>query len=168
MNKLIFINIFRFIVLVLLQVLILNKINLFGHLNPMVYIVWVFLFPVRKNKTAFLLLSFLLGLTIDFFSDSGGIHAAATLFIAFYRLSLLEFILRKTDFDYLLFNLRAISFSKAFFYIAISTLIHHTIVFSLEYFSFHEFTTIIYNTFLTSIFTIFTILLGILFFTKKK
>ena len=110
MNKLIFTNIFRFIVLVLLQVLILNKINLFGHINPMVYIVWVFLFPIRKNKTAFLLLSFLLGLTIDHFSDSGGIHAAATLFIAFYRLSLLEFILRKTDFDYLLFNLRAISF----------------------------------------------------------
>jgi len=168
MNKLIFTNAIRFIVLVLVQVLILNKINLFGHLNPMVYIVWVFLFPIRKNKTTFLLLSFLLGLTIDFFSDSGGIHAAATLFIAFNRLSILQFILGKTDFDYLLFNLRSIAFSKALFYIAISTLIHHTIVFSLEYFSFNEFSTIIYNTFLTTIFTVFIILLGIIFFTKKK
>ena len=87
MNKLILNNTFRFVVLVLLQVLVLNKVNLFGYLNPMVYIVWVFLFPVRKNKTTFLILSFLLGLTIDSFSDSGGIHAAATLFIAFYRLS---------------------------------------------------------------------------------
>ena len=168
MNKLILINAFRFIILVLLQVLVLNKVNLFGYLNPMVYIVWVFLFPIRKNKTVFLLLSFILGLTIDFFSDSGGIHTAATLFIAFYRLSILKLILRKSDFDYLLFNLRSISFGKAFFYIAISTLIHHTIVFSLEYFSFNEYTAIIYNTLLTSFFTILIILLGIILFTKKK
>lgn len=158
----------RFLALILLQVLVLNHINLFGYLNPMVYVVWVVLFPVRKNKSLFLILSFLLGLSIDFFSDSGGINAAATLFIAFIRLPILKIVLKKTDFDYLLFNLRAISFSKAFLFISILTVIHHFIVFSLEYFSLNSFTTIISNTILTSVFTIIISILGIILFTKKR
>ena len=159
-------NTISFVGLVLLQVLVLNHINLFGYINPLVYIVWVFLFPIRKNISVFLLLSFLLGLSIDFFSDSGGINAAATLFIAFIRLPLLKAILRKSDFDYLLFNLRSTSFSKAFSFIAILTIIHHLIVFSLEYFSFNA--SIISKSIFTSIFTIILILLGMALFTKKK
>ena len=112
MNNLIFSNSIRFIGLILLQVLVLNYVNLFGYLNPMVYIVWIFLFPIRKNQTFFLLASFILGLSVDFFSDSGGINAAATLFIAFIRLPILKAVLRKSDFDYVLFNLRTVSIDK--------------------------------------------------------
>ncbi len=168
MNNLVLNNIIRFLILVLLQVLVLNHIHFFGYLNPMVYIVWVLLFPIRKSQTLFLILSFLLGLSIDFFSDSGGINAAATLFIAFIRLPILKIVLKKTDFDYLLFNIRSISFSKALLFISILTLIHHFIVFSLEYFSLNYFPSIIYNTILTSIFTIIISILGIILFTKKK
>lgn len=168
MNNLIISNSIRFIGLVLIQVFVLNHVNLFGYLNPLVYIVWVFLFPIRKNKSLFLIASFLLGLSVDFFSDSGGINAAATLFIAFVRLPILKAILRKSDFDYILFNLRAISFDKIFIYIATLTIMHHFIVFSLEYFSFNALTTIISNTFFTSIFTIILSILGILLFIKKK
>ena len=168
MNNLILSNGFRFIGLVLLQVLILNHINLFGYLNPLVYIAWVFLFPIRKNKSLFLIASFLLGLSIDFFSDSGGINAAATLFIAFFRLSILKAVLRKSDFDYLLFNLRSLSIDKIFLYIATLTIMHHFIVFSLEYFSFNSFINVLKSTFFTSIFTIILSILGIFLFTKKK
>ncbi|PHS51924.1 MAG: rod shape-determining protein MreD [Lutibacter sp.] len=168
MNNLIVSNSIRFIGLVLLQVLVLNHINLFGYINPFVYIVWIFLFPIRKNLSVFLILSFLLGLSVDFFSDSGGLNAAATLFIAFIRIPILKAVLRKSDFDYLLFNLRAISIDKLFIYIATLTLIHHFIIFSFEYFSFNDFTTIISTTFFTSIFTILLSLLGILLFVKKK
>lgn len=168
MNNLILSNGFRFIGLVLLQVLILNHINLFGYLNPLVYIAWVFLFPIRKNKSLFLIASFLLGLSIDFFSDSGGINAAATLFIAFFRLSILKAVLRKSDFDYLLFNLRSLSIDKIFLYIATLTIMHHFIVFSLEYFSFNAFINVLKSTFFTSIFTIILSILGLFLFTKKK
>ena len=168
MNKLILINAFRFVALVLLQVLVLNKINLFGYLNPMVYIVWVFLFPIRKNKTVFLILSFLLGLTIDFFSNSGGINAAATLLIAYIRLPLLSKILNKTDFDYQSFNIRSISFGKSFAFIIILTFVHHLILFGLEYFSFSNFGTILSKTVLSTLFTTATIFIVIILFTKKE
>lgn len=161
-------NTVRFIGLLFLQVFVLNHLNIFGHINPMVYIVWVFLFPVRKTRGVFLILSFLLGISIDFFSDSGGINAFAITFIAYFRLPILMAVLRRSDLDYTQFNLKALSANRIILFISILTIMHHFIVFSLEYFSFGEFLTIISNTFLTSIFTILISFLGITLFAKKK
>ena len=161
-------NIIWFFLLVILQVLIFNNINLFGYTNPLIYIVFVFYYPLQKEKSLFLFLSFLLGLSIDFFSNSGGINAAATLFIAFIRMPLLSSILGKSDFDHHLFDLRAISFAKALSFIVLMTLAHHFIVFSLDYFSLSEFMPIVTKTLVTSCFSIFLILVGIVLFTKKR
>ncbi len=168
MNNLAVNNAVRFIGLLFLQVLILNYLNIFGHINPMVYIVWVFLYPVRKTRSLFLILSFLLGISIDFFSDSGGINAFAITFIAYFRLPILMAVLKKSDLDYGQFNLKTLSANKTILFISILTVIHHFIVFSLEYFSFSELLNIISNTVLTSIFTIMISFLGITLFAKKK
>lgn len=168
MNNLVLNNAIRFFSLLFLQVFFLNHLNIFGHINPMVYIVWVFLFPVRKSRSLLLILSFLLGIFIDFFSDSGGVNAFAITFIAYFRLPILMAVLRKSDLDYAQFNLKTLSFNKVFLFIAALTLIHHFIIFSLEYFSFSEFLNIIYSTILTSFFTILISFLGITLFTKKK
>lgn len=168
MNNIAINNTIRFIALLFLQVLVFNHMNIFGNINPMIYIVWVFLFPVRKKRGLFLILSFFLGSSIDFFSDSGGINAFAITFIAYLRLPILIAILRKSDFDYAQFNLRTISTNKAFLFIVTLTFIHHFIVFSLEYFSFNAILSIISNTILTSIFTILISTLGIVLFTKKN
>lgn len=168
MNNIALNNAIRFIGLLFLQVFILNHVNIFGHINPMVYIAWVFLFPVRKTRSIFLILSFLLGISIDFFSDSGGVNAFAITFIAYFRLPILMAVLRKSDLDYGQFNLKTLSVNKIILFISILTFIHHFIVFSLEYFSFNELLNIISSTVLTSIFTILISFLGITLFTKKK
>lgn len=168
MNKLFFENTIRFIVLVVLQAVVFNHINFFDYINPMVYIVWIFLFPLRKNIGLFLILSFLLGISVDVFSDSGGINAAATVFIAFIRLPLLKTILRKSDIDYLSFNIKTISLNKRIIYISILTVIHHFIVFSFVYFNFKELSVILLNTLVTSIFTIVLSILGIQLFNKRS
>ena len=168
MNNLALNNTIRFIVLLFLQVFVLNHVNIFGHINPMVYILWVFLFPVRKTRGVFLILSFLLGISIDFFSDSGGINAFAITFIAYFRLPILMAVLRRSDLDYMQFNIKTLSANKIILYISILTLMHHFIVFSLEYFSFGEILNIISKTIVTSIFTILISFLGITLFAKKK
>lgn len=168
MNSFILKNSIQFIILVLLQVLILNNINLFGYLNPYLYLLFVFFYPLRKDKGSFLFLSFLLGLCIDFFSNSGGINAAATLFIAYIRLPLLSKILNKSDFDYLSFNLRSISFSKSFLYLFLLTFIHHLILFGLEYFNFNAIGIILSKAFFSSLFTVTVIWIAIILFTKKN
>ncbi len=134
----------------------------------MVYIAWVFLYPVRKTRSLFLILSFLLGISIDFFLDSGGVNAFAITFIAYFRLPILMAVLRKSDLDYGQFNLKTLSVNKIILFISILTIIHHFIVFSLEYFSFSEFLNIISSTILTSFFTVLISFLGITLFTKKK
>lgn len=168
MNNNVIKHIAWFVLFILLQVLIFNNINLFDYINPYIYIAFVFYYPLKKEKGMFLFLSFLLGLSIDFFSDTGGINAAATLFIAYIRLPVLSTILRKSDFDFLLFNIRSISFGKAFLYILSLTFIHHLTLFSLDYFSLNEFVSVIYKAIITTALTVSLIFIGIILFTKKR
>ena len=168
MNSLYLKNGFRFVLLVMVQGLIFNHINLFNYINPFVYILFIILFPVRKNIAPFLILSFLLGLSVDFFSDSGGIHAAASTFIAFIRLPYLNFILGRSDFDYLLFHFGGLPLSKAILYLSGLTFIHHLIVFTLEYFSLNEFSIILSKTLYTGLFTIFLSIVALLLFSKRR
>ncbi|MGB1450762.1 MAG: rod shape-determining protein MreD, partial [Marinirhabdus sp.] len=80
----------RFFTLVLVQVVVLDHINLFGYINPYLYIYFIVLYPFTGNRGLIILLGFLLGLTIDVFSDTGGVHAAATTFIAYARPAFLK------------------------------------------------------------------------------
>ena len=109
-----------------------------------------------------------MGLMVDIFSNTGGIHAFASLFIAYIRFPVLSAILRKSDFDFYLFNLRTISFSKAFSYIGLLTLIHHVLVYGMEYFSFRYFGTILLNALLTTVITVLFIVMGMLLFTRRR
>jgi cell shape-determining protein MreD len=78
-------NLLRFVVLVLFQVLILNNIQISGYLNPYVYVLFILLLPFETPHWLMLVTAFLLGLSIDLFSQTPGIHAFATVFMAFFR-----------------------------------------------------------------------------------
>lgn len=158
---------FLFVSLLLLQVLILNNIRLMGYINPYLYIVFVLVYPIKINRFPFLIFSFLLGLVIDTFTNSGGIHAFATLFIAYIRLFFIKSIFKKTESDYQSFSLSLESFDKVFNYVAILTIIHHFILFLLINFGFSNFINVLLNTIFSSIFTLILYFLGRFLFTKK-
>lgn len=160
MNKRSLYFVFVFIALVLLQVLILNNILLLDHINPYVYIAFIFIYPFKTNRFPIISLGFLLGFFVDIFSDSGGIHAFATTTIAFLRPYFFQLIFKKTALDYEFFALRREAFGKIFNFVAILTLIHHFIMFGLLNFSFHNFTYVLSNTFLSGIFTLIIYFLG--------
>lgn len=168
MNNVIAINSIRFIFLVLLQVLLLNNIYFLGYLNPMLYIIFVFLYPLKQEKTMFLIICFFLGLSIDFFSNSGGINAAATLLIAYVRQPILHIIQNKTEFDYLLFNIKKLNFIQAVVYIFSLTFIHHLVVFSLEFYKTQGALTILSKIFITTILSGILISFSIQLFVKNK
>ena len=160
--------VFWAILLLLLQVFIFNKINFMGYINPYIYIAFIFIFPLSKNRFPVLLLSFLYGLSIDFFSDSGGIHAFSLLFVAYIRLFFIKLFFKKTEIDFLLFSLRSEPFGNVFNYVVILTLIHHLILFSLANFSFQNLTEVILNTLFSSVFTLIIYFLGAYIFRKKQ
>jgi len=159
---------FRFLILVLIQVLILNNIHFLDYINPNLYILFIFLYPLEKERANFLWVSFLLGLSIDIFSNSGGINAAAAVCIAYFRLPIFKLVLNKPELDFKLFRLNNESFLRILVLVSILTSIHHFIIFGMEYFSLKSLKLIIYKSVSTSIFTIILSILSILLFTKKK
>lgn len=154
--------------LIPLQVLVLNNIHVMGYVNPYVYISFVFLYPLTQKRINFLTLAFFYGLTIDYFSDTGGIHAFATVFIAYIRLGLLKIVFKKSNLDFLLFNIQEEPINKVFNYVVILTVIHHFILFSLANFSFQNFSHVIVNTVFSSVFTLVLYFLGAFIFRRKK
>ena len=156
----------RFILLVGLQVSVLNHINFLGYINPYVYILFIMLFPIKNNRTLFIFLSFLLGLTIDIFSDSGGIHAAACVSIAYVRPIILKFSFG-TVYEYQTIKFDTVEFSSKFIYIIIMTVIHHFILFSLEIFNISKVILTFQKTLFSSIFTIILCIMITIIFSRK-
>ena len=156
----------RFVLLAGLQVSILNHINFLGYLNPYGYILFILLFPIKNNRTLFIFLSFLLGLTIDIFSDSGGIHAAACVSIAYVRPIILKFSFG-TVYEYQTIKFDTVEFSSKFIYIIIMTVIHHFILFSLEIFNISKVILTFQKTLFSSIFTIILCIMITIIFSRK-
>ena len=169
MTNLLSIHTIRFIMLLLLQVLLFSHINFMGYINPYPYILFILLFPIKNNRLVFILLSFILGLFIDVFLDSGGIHAAAAVTIAFIRPAALKFSFGAL-YDHQAIKFSNVDFAQRFTYISILTVIHHFILFSLEIFNFSKILLVLKNTLFSGIFTILLCLLIIIIFsgTNKK
>lgn len=160
-------HILRFIVLVLVQVIILNHINFLGYINPYLYILFILLFPIKNNRLVFLLLSFLLGLIIDVFSDSGGIHAAACVSIAYLRPLFLKWTFGAA-YEHNTVKFNSIEFGSRLLYISMLTIIHHFILFLLEVFNFSEIILTLQKTLFSSIFTILLTTIVTIIFSKRS
>ncbi|HPF97617.1 MAG: rod shape-determining protein MreD [Mangrovimonas sp.] len=168
MNSSIALHISRFVLLVLLQVLILNHINFLGYINPYAYILFILLFPISNNRQLFILLSFVLGFTIDLFSDSGGIHAAACVTIAYLRPMILKFTFG-TSYEHQTLKIGTSEIGPRITYFTIIILIHHFILFTLEVFNTSNILLIAKKSLFSSIFTlIMCLILTVLFSRNSK
>jgi len=139
-NKLILSNIFRFLIVMLLQVTIFNYTNLFGYINPFIYLYFVLLIPFETPMWIALILAFMTGFTQDLFVSTGGLHAAATTAIAFLRPVLLRTIVSKREYESgLQPGVSDLGWKWFLTYAGVSILIHSLLVFYLDKFSFHGF-----------------------------
>ncbi len=149
-----------FILLVLIQILILNQVQLSGYINPFMYILFILLLPVNSPAYLLLTLAFFIGITVDIFSNSMGIHAFASVFIAYIRPFVIRSVsVRDEDLDNYP-GLMQNKFPWFLKYTVISVIIHHFILFYLEVFSFSDFFNTLLRVMLSSIFSIFIIVLS--------
>ena len=168
MNSALTQNSIRFILLVLIQVLVLNNINFLGYINPYIYILFILLYPIQNNRLLFIFLSFLLGLFVDMFLDSGGVHAAASVLIAYIRPLFLKFSFGMT-YEHQTVKIGHSEMGQRITYISLLTLIHHLVLFSLEVFNSGKILLILKKTLFSSIFTIILcVLITILFSQESK
>lgn len=77
--------IFLVICLISVQVLLLKNLALFGVAFCFIYLLAILSFPINMRSFPLILISFGLGLLIDVFYDTLGLHAAAATLLAFLR-----------------------------------------------------------------------------------
>jgi rod shape-determining protein MreD len=149
-----------FVALVLVQVLLFNQIHLGGFLNPYIYVLFILLLPVSMPQYQVLLLSFLIGITVDWFSNTMGLHAAATVLMGFVRLPVMKmFTLREneqTDYP----GLKQTGFKWFLIYVSVLVVTHHLFLFYTEVFSFDNFFRTLLRSVLSSAFTILIVLVS--------
>ena len=166
MNKEVVLRILFFILLVLLQVLVFSNMYI-GAYVPYIYVLFVILFPIKSNRVVFLLSSFLIGLSLDFFFSSGGVHAAACTIIAYVRPQALKFSFGRS-YEFQTIKLSKVSIASKLAYFSILIVIHHLVLFLLETFNFSFILYSLKNTLFSSIYTIALSLVLVTLFSKRK
>ena len=161
---------FIWIILILSQVLICNNIQLFGYINPYIYILFILILPFKTSKYLVLFLGFLLGLSIDIFSNTPGIHASATTFMAFIRPSIIKILFNKESTDNKdLPPISSIGFVLFTKYTAIMVIVHHLFLFYTEVFSFTNFFFTLSRCLSSIVFSIVIIIISqLLFFNEHQ
>lgn len=127
---------------------------------------FIALFPVKNNRFIIIFLSFLIGLTVDLFTDTGGIHAAACLFIAYIRPLILKFSFG-TIYEHQTIKFNSVEFGSKLTYLTILTFTHHLVLFLLEVFNVYKISLVFQKTLFSSFFTILLVLIITFIFSRK-
>jgi len=154
-------NIVRFIVVVAIQILILNNIQLGGYINPYFYVLFILLMPFETPGWMVTIIGFLLGLSIDLFVNTPGVHASATAFMGYTRLFILRYMAPRDGYEPGSFpRIYYYGFNWFLRYVLILTLIHHTFLFFVEAFHFSAASHILLRIFLSTIFSVSLIMIS--------
>jgi len=163
-------NILRFILLVVMQVLIIQNINLTGYIILLPYVMVIIILPFETNKLIVLFTAFLLGVCVDYFYDSSGLHATACTIMGFSRHYVLKYIAPRDGYDIgVKPTVEDMGLEWFLRYAGTLVLIHHFCLFYLEIFRFSEFFSTLLRVILSSIGTMILIyLIQFLFFSNKR
>ena len=153
MNSTLIVDFFRFIALLVIQIIVFNNMNFYGYISPFPYILFIILYPVNGNKTGLLASSFMLGLIMDMFTNSGEVHATACLILAYYRPYIFKFSFG-LSYEYQTVKLNDVLTPERFSFLLIAILLHHIILFTLEAFEFSFMLDVSIRTLLSSAFTL--------------
>lgn len=168
MNKLIS-NILRFLILVFVQVFLLKNTIIYGLNVPYLYILFILLLPFETPNWLLFLLAFLMGISIDLFNDTLGLHAISCTILALFRILLISITVQKDNYDHDPEpSLGIMGFRWFFFYVLILTFIHHLFLLNFEVFNISEIGATLSRVILSSIFTLLLIFVSELLFFKKK
>ena len=161
----------RFIFFILVQVYVLNQIRPLHHLvNPYIYFLFILWLPFKIGRLSLMLLAFALGLCLDFFTKTPGLHAAPCVLIAYLRPFMINILIphEETETNYREPSFRSMGFAPYFTYAAILTFAHHTFLFLLEALQFAGFIYFIMKTLLSVAISLLILLITEFLFDRKQ
>lgn len=154
MTKVILQYVLLFIALVLAQVVIFNRVCLFNVALPFLFIYFIIRMPLTLSTNWSMTLAFLLGTTIDIFSDTLGMNALACTIVGAVRRPLLRlYISRNEDIPMAEPSLRSLGIGVYMKYVLTVTLIYCSLIFSIEAFTFFNIGQLLLRTICSTILT---------------
>ena len=147
-------NILRFVVVLLLQLLLINNLYFLGIVHPCIYVLFLLALPAEVNRHLLLAIGFATGALMDICCNTFGAHAAACTLLCFLRPYLVSAIVQEEDRLTGTMNTDSLGREAYIKYVVILTLLHHTTLFMLETFSFHNLILTLTQIILSSLLTI--------------
>ena len=170
-------NFIRFWIIVLIQVYILDKVALrwwsqpsgFPIFVPYLYPLFLLLLPFETPVWAMLLLGFGLGITVDSFSDTAGMHACAAVLLAYLRTNVLKALLPKNLVEYpnQSPNVKNMGWVPFLVYASFLLLVHHATFFIIEIWSTQHVGILFLKIFASTVTSLLLVLVYLLLFTNE-
>ncbi|MFL9481288.1 rod shape-determining protein MreD [Chitinophagaceae bacterium LWZ2-11] len=165
-------NIIRFILFILVQVFVLNRIPPLHHfVEPYLYFLFILWLPFNINRFGLLIIAFVFGLTLDYFTGTPGLHAAPCTLIAFIRPYLLTLLIPQetTEHSYLEPGVKSMGWAPYILYVVLLTFVHHFYLVLIEWLQFGSFVYFIGKVLSTTAVSLLLIFVTeMLFFRKGK
>jgi rod shape-determining protein MreD len=167
-SKTIFLNLFRWFVLLFVQIFLLRNLSFYNLSTPFIYVLFILVLPFRIPNLLLFLIAFGTGLTMDTFYDTMGVHASACVALALVRILFISVSLNRDAIDEPEPSLGNMGFKWFSIYAVLCVFIHHLVVFFLEAFKLSEFLYTLSRSLLSILFTLFLVLLTEFIFHNRK
>ena len=148
-----------YILVMILQVLLFDQLQLLGVCHPYIYVLCLLMMPITLSHSADMIIGAVVGLIMDTFCNSMGIHTAACIFIMFIRPYLIGAIVNDKDRLNEQISLRSLGMEALLRYVVILVVIHHLIVFLLAAWNWAHIGFVLVETLVSSLVTI-SIIIG--------
>ena len=165
-------NIIRLILFILVQVFVLNEIPpLHQYITPYIYFLFILWLPFNMGRNSLLIVSFITGLCLDFFTKTPGLHAAACVLVGYVRPFLVNLLMPQqgVEFNYREPSVTSLGFSQYVTYTVVLTLFHHAALFTIQAFQFGNILYLILKTLGSTVISLLLItVIEIIFIRKQK
>ena len=159
----------RFIAYVGVQVVLLKNLVVFDSAFCLVYIGFLLFMPIDIGRPLLMLIGFFLGLSVDIFYDSLGVHAASAVLIGFIRPTWIDVLTPQGGYDASIApGFQRMGFGWYFAYTGLLLFIHHLTIFYIEAGGFHLFFFTLVKVIFSTLFTFLILLVIQLLFGRGK
>lgn len=148
----------RYIIVMMLQVLLFDQLQMWGVCHPYIYVLCLLMMPITLPHSVDMLIGAIVGIVMDVFCNSLGIHMASCILLMFIRPYLLGTMVNDKDRLNEQISLRAVGMEAFLKYVVTLVLIHHLTVFSLAAWSWSHIGFVLLETLVSSVISIFIII----------
>lgn len=164
-------NIIRFVLFVLVQIFVLDRIHLHQMVTPYLYFLFILWLPFKMQRTWLMVIAFFLGFSIDSFRHQPGFHAAACVLVAYVRPFLVNMLVPQDGYEtnYEEPSVKSLGGLLPYFvYIGFFTFLHNAWLFLLEAWQFNNMWYFLVKTVLSTAICLLLILITELVVDRKQ